>query len=151
MDGLTLAAPPDASPLDDPLRLPLLPPTTVATFGPTLVVAPHPDDESLGCGGALALLEAAGIPAHVLFVSDGTGSHVDSPSFPPARLRALREAEALAALARLGLAADRATFLRLPDTAVPQAGHADFDAAATQVHALLLAHCPTTLLVPWRG
>ena len=151
MDELTLAAPPIDSPLDDPPRLPLLPATTVATFGPTLVIAPHPDDESLGCGGALALLAAAAIPAHVLFVSDGTGSHLDSPTFPPERLRAIREAEALAALARLGLTADHATFLRLPDTAVPQEGHPDFNAAVTRFHTLLLARRPATVLVPWRG
>ena len=37
----------DESPLDHPDQLPLDPPETVAAFGPTLVVAPHQDDELL--------------------------------------------------------------------------------------------------------
>lgn len=144
-------ASPTGTVLDDPLALPLLPPGTAAAFGATLVVAPHQDDESLGCGGAIALLADAGLPVHVLFVSDGTGSHLDAPSCPPERLRAIREGEALAALARLGLGADSATFLRLPDTAVPQEGHPGFASAVARIRALLLARQPATVLVPWRG
>lgn len=151
MGELTATITIPVSPLDDPLALPLLPPETVADFGATLVIAPHPDDESLGCGGAIALLADAGLPVRVLFVSDGTGSHVGSPTYPPERLRAVREAEALAALAHLGLAPDAATFLRLPDTAVPQEGHPDFAATASRLQTLLEAWSPTTILLPWRG
>ena len=77
-----------------PAALPLVPAETVRAWGKTLVVAPHPDDESLGCGGAIALLSGFGCPVHVLFISDGTGSHPNSRKFPPPALRALRESEA---------------------------------------------------------
>ena len=40
-----------------------------------LVVAPHPDDESLGCGGLIAKLAASGSAFCVLFVTDGGASH----------------------------------------------------------------------------
>lgn len=36
-----------------------------------LVLAPHPDDEVLGCGGLVAALLDAGVPVHVVVVSDG--------------------------------------------------------------------------------
>ena len=36
-----------------------------------LVVAPHPDDEVFGCGGCAALYAIAGVPVHVLVLTDG--------------------------------------------------------------------------------
>ena len=99
--------------LEAPERHPLRPLDTVA--GPVAVVAPHPDDESLACGGLLAGLASAGVAVRVVVVTDGTGSHPASLRYPPGRLRALREAETLAALAALGLTASAVRFLRQPD------------------------------------
>jgi len=36
-----------------------------------LVLAPHQDDEAIGAGGALILASAAGVPIHIVFVTDG--------------------------------------------------------------------------------
>jgi hypothetical protein len=36
-----------------------------------LVVAPHPDDDALGCGGTMALMSGGGRPPHVVFLTDG--------------------------------------------------------------------------------
>ncbi len=41
-----------------------------------LVVAAHPDDEVLGCGGTLARHVAEGDAVHVLFMADGVGSRL---------------------------------------------------------------------------
>ena len=139
-----------SSPLGHPEALPLQPPEALDRFGRTLVVAPHPDDESLGCGGAIALLRARGHSVHVLFVSDGTLSHPSSPSYPAPRLAALREDEALAALAALGLERTAATFLRLKDRAVPSPRAAGFDAERDRCRALIEDIGPQTILVPWR-
>jgi LmbE family N-acetylglucosaminyl deacetylase len=43
-----------------------------------LVVAAHPDDEVLGCGGTLARHAAAGDTVHVLIVAEGATSRDDS-------------------------------------------------------------------------
>jgi LmbE family N-acetylglucosaminyl deacetylase len=40
-----------------------------------LVVAPHPDDETLGCGGLIADLSLTGFAVRVVIVSDGSKSH----------------------------------------------------------------------------
>ncbi|MGF1665032.1 MAG: glycosyltransferase [Acidimicrobiia bacterium] len=39
--------------------------------GASLVIAPHPDDEALGCGGTMAALTAAGQQVGVVFMTDG--------------------------------------------------------------------------------
>ena len=63
----------------------------------------------------------------VVIVTDGSGSHPSSQSYPSARLGDLREHEALQAVTVLGLSAERLHFLRLRDTATPQSGP-EFDA-----------------------
>jgi len=118
--------------------------------GGLVVVAPHPDDESLGCGGVIAEACALGRDVRVIVLSDGTGSHPNSPSYPPRRLRALREVETEAAARHLGLAPSAVTFLRLPDRAVPTEGEAARAAVATIADAARAAGA-TALLVTWAG
>ncbi|WP_428391808.1 PIG-L deacetylase family protein [Lichenicoccus sp.] len=113
-----------------------------------MILAPHADDETLGCGGLIAELCARGRPPLVVIVTDGTGSHPNSATWPPSRLRALREHEARAATAVLGLPDPCLGFLRLRDTAAPREGDA-FEAACRAI-ALRASACDT-LLAPWLG
>jgi LmbE family N-acetylglucosaminyl deacetylase len=89
---------------------------------PLLVIAPHPDDETLGCGGLIAECQARGHPVYVLVLTDGSGSHPRSQAYPGPRLAALREREAREATATLGLPDDRIWFLGLPDGKAPLSG-----------------------------
>lgn len=91
-------------------------------ISPIVVLAPHPDDESLACGGLIAAARAAGLRVIVIFVSDGTGSHPNSTAYPPVRLKALREEEAKQACAELGVGGEDLLFLGLPDRSVPHSG-----------------------------
>lgn len=111
-----------------------------------LILAPHPDDESLGCGGLIAACCQAGILPRVAILTDGAASHPGSATHPPARLAAVREAEARIALGRLGLPPGHVVFLRFPDTGMPQAGDA-FEAAK----AMLAVRCTaqTVIIGPW--
>jgi LmbE family N-acetylglucosaminyl deacetylase len=124
--------------------------TDLKTIGSALVLAPHPDDESLGCGGTIALLREKGYAVHVLFVSDGTMSHPNSNAYPASRLRDLREQEAREALRRLHVDADACTFLRYPDRRVPTSHNLGFPEAVTRVAALLDEVRPTTVFMPWQ-
>ena len=45
-----------------------------------LIIAAHPDDEVLGCGGTIANHTAKGDTVHVLFMTNGLGSRVESSS-----------------------------------------------------------------------
>ncbi|WP_017614634.1 PIG-L deacetylase family protein [Nocardiopsis salina] len=76
-----------------------------------VVVAPHPDDEVLGFGGSLSMLAERGVRLRVVSVTDGEGSHPDSPTTAPEELVRLRAEERSAALADLG--ADDADVVRL--------------------------------------
>ncbi|WP_375446510.1 PIG-L deacetylase family protein [uncultured Fibrella sp.] len=124
-------------------------PIDARSLGRTLVLAPHPDDESLGCGGTLALLRRAGFSVHVIFISDGTQSHPNSATYPAHRLRDLRETEAIEALRELGVSEKEATFLRLPDRNVPVPNAPGFVEVVGQLATILQSFGPTTVLVPF--
>ena len=87
---------------------------------PFIVIAPHPDDESLASGGLIAEACRQGLRGKVVVVSDGAGSHPNSKAYPPERLRVLREEEARQAGAELGLNPEQMLFLGLPDRFVPE-------------------------------
>ena len=123
----------------------------VADLGSTVVVAPHPDDEALGCGGLLALLARAGQPVAAVLVSDGTMSHPGSVVFSAPARRAVRTAEFLHALTILGADEAAPLLLNLPDGQVPAAADApEFAAAVGQLRAFLERQQAATVLVPWR-
>lgn len=122
----------------------LLPP------GGVLVLSPHPDDETLGCGGLLALAAQGGRRVRVVLVSDGAASHPGSAVWPPRRLAALRLREMRAALAVLGPGAGALLALGLPDGAIPDAGPA-FEAALAAVLAGPAREIgASTVLTTWR-
>lgn len=64
-----------------------------------LVLAPHPDDEIFGCGGAIALYARQAVPVHVHILTDGAGYAQQAQR---AQIRATRQEESRLALARLG-------------------------------------------------
>ncbi len=125
---------------------------TISTLAaPLLVVAPHPDDETLGCGGAIALLQLQQQDVRILVISDGTQSHPNSKRYPPAALRDLRQCETLRAMNILGVSNTAVSFLDLPDTSVPQVESSDFPSAVHRCQAYLSSLPPLkTILVPWR-
>lgn len=122
----------------------------LAELGTTLVVAPHADDETLGCGGLLALLGDAAQAVFAVLVSDGTASHPHSRRFDARARAALRNAEWQTALCLLGVPAERLRRLDLADGDVPHAGDARFAAAAARLRAVVDRIAPATILVPWR-
>jgi LmbE family N-acetylglucosaminyl deacetylase len=115
-----------------------------------VVVAPHPDDESLGCGGLIYLLAAAGSSFHTIFVTDGGASHPNSPSWPRHRLAARREDEAAAALDRLGIGEHPRTFLRLRDRETPELSAVARGAALSRLAKIFQSVRPDLVLLPWR-
>ncbi len=125
-------------------------PLQVHELGSTVVLAPHPDDETLGCGGTVALLRQANIQVHVIFVSDGSMSHPNSKKYPVEKRIALRETEATEALQILGVDSAGAIFMRLQDSEVPALHQPGFDEAVKMLQQHLRLLQPATLIVPWK-
>ena len=78
------------------------------------LIAPHPDDEVLGVGGALAMLSAGGADIQVVCVTDGEASHGESRVWTHERLARERPVESIRSLHLLGVDAT-ITRLGLPD------------------------------------
>jgi LmbE family N-acetylglucosaminyl deacetylase len=103
---------------------------------PALVIAPHPDDETFGCGALISLKRQAGIPVRVVFLTSGeaVGSGIDDK--PETIIRA-RQAQAFAACRHLGVEAADVNWLDLPDGKLPRGGQPGFDEAVERLLAEL--------------
>ncbi len=131
-------------------RLPMGCLNDITGGGTCIVVAPHPDDESLGCGGLIAACVASGVLPLVVVLTDGAGSHRNSRAFPPDRLRTVRAREVLDAVACLGLPPGRVAFLGEPDSAAPHAGPA-FKSVVTRLAKMIGRETTcTAVLAPWQ-
>jgi LmbE family N-acetylglucosaminyl deacetylase len=86
--------------------------TLVPEGARAVIIAPHPDDEILGCGGFLQLLAAAGRALQLISVTDGSASHPGSERWPVERLSVVRPQESAEALRRLGVPMHRVKWLR---------------------------------------
>ncbi len=86
-------------------------------LSPLLLIIPHPDDETLGCGGLIAEASDHNLDVSILYLTDGAASHRGSASWPAKRLAKVRRGEALSALDVLGVRADHVLFLDWPDAA----------------------------------
>ncbi|QAA80910.1 methyltransferase domain-containing protein [Aequorivita sp. H23M31] len=85
-------------------------------IGNALILAPHPDDEVLGCGGLIQFLLEQNISVFVCFVTSGGASHPNSKEYPPKKLAALREKEAIKSCEILGVKKEDVFFMRQPDS-----------------------------------
>jgi LmbE family N-acetylglucosaminyl deacetylase len=103
----------------------VLPPLDASTV--LLVVAPHPDDETLCCAGVIQRVLSAGGRASVVWITSGDGSElgelvIEKSLFGnPEKMRAyakLRMREARAAASALGVPASAQLFLGYPDGGV---------------------------------
>lgn len=106
----------------------------------TVVIAPHPDDETLGAGGLIAHLRSHSVDVTILAITDGENAYADAID-----IRCTRQREQNAALARLGVPASSIHRLHLTDSAVTESEDALVD--------LLLPHISATthVLAPWPG
>lgn len=80
---------------------------------PTFVLAPHPDDETVGAGGFIGNLRKRDTEVTVIAVTDGENAYPDQTGLGP-----VRRQEQTEALKALGVDADHIRRLALPDREV---------------------------------
>ncbi|TDT63120.1 bifunctional PIG-L family deacetylase/class I SAM-dependent methyltransferase [Frigoribacterium sp. PhB116] len=124
----------------------------VGASGPVVVLAAHPDDETLGAGSLIAQLVRQGRAVTVVVVTDGAASHPRSTSTPAGSLRELRLAEARAALDELVDPAGLGAPIELVALGVADGGLREArDVVRRQLADLLAERRPVLVLAPWRG
>ncbi len=114
-----------------------------------IVFSPHQDDETLGCGGAIALKRDRGVAVKVVFLTDGKGSHRSSP-MQADKLNQVRKQEALTALQILGIDPTDISFLDLPDGQLQNLSKSQHQYAIDQLTQLIQSFQPGEIYVPHR-
>jgi LmbE family N-acetylglucosaminyl deacetylase len=104
-----------------------------------LILAAHPDDDVLGCGGTIAKLSQEGKKIHVAFLSDGVSSRGISQKKFKDELKSRRKAS-VAALKILGV--DSISFNDFPDNKMDSVPLIDIVQA---IEVLISKHVPSTV------
>jgi len=111
------------------------------TLRNAVVLAAHPDDESMGCAGTIALLRGAGARVTVVFITDGELTR--GADLPVAEVARRRRTEAQTACRSLGV--EDVRFWGLPDGSLTER----VDEVAAHAERLLAEIAPDGVLLPW--
>lgn len=132
-------------------EMPLFAPEQVSKqFGISMILAPHPDDEALGCAGLIQYLLEQNTPVFVCFVTSGDASHPNSKKYPGKILAELRENEAKKACEILGVQPSHVFFLKQPDSLLNQLDEEEKQILVEKLSTLMETNKISSLVVPWR-
>lgn len=132
---------------------------TVAAKDRILVLAPHPDDESVATAGLLMAARRVGAAVRLICMTDGDNNPWAQRGFERrlwigardrARFAAIRREETQAALAVLGVSGDEVGFLALPDQGVTGLLLRSSSRITSAVRAEIAAFAPTLMVLPSR-
>lgn len=106
------------------LFLPTLTKKSILTNKRTLIIAPHPDDETFGCGGLIMQKIQDGTDAYILFLTNGEKS---LHTVPAAELKQKRRTSAIKASELLGVSENNLYWIDLADGNIPRLGTLEFN------------------------
>ena len=112
----------------------------------TIIIAPHPDDEVIGCAGLIQALVERGTPPHVIILTGGEGSHRGCCNTSAEEIIAARHQLTLKAAVTLGLPESHIHCLCYSDGGVALE-HPETE----RLQALLSELVPQSVFVPHRG
>ncbi len=114
--------------------------------GATLIVAPHPDDEVIGCGGLIARLVSQGNPPYIVIMTGGEGSHNQCCSLSSTEIVNARRGLTRDALEILGVPPSNIRELDFPDGGI-DAGHRQVAALRSEIEEIR----PDCVFIPHWG
>jgi N-acetylglucosamine malate deacetylase 1 len=114
----------------------------------SLIFAPHPDDETLGCGGLIALRRHQQASVKVVVLTDGQSSHTSVSTIQPTELGEARKRETVAALAVLGVEPTHLYFLDQPDGSLQSLQGEARQSLIQQLVDLIRAFQPQDVFIP---
>lgn len=117
-------------------------------FHRILLLAPHQDDETLGCGGLIQRCCRRKADVRVVFLTDGSVSHPNSSSHAPKERCTVRCLEAKDALATLGVEHEKIFFLNALDSALPNRGEEGYSYYLAKVNALAAQQDSDLIICP---
>jgi LmbE family N-acetylglucosaminyl deacetylase len=110
-----------------------------------MIFSPHPDDETLGCGGMMIRKRQMGADIKVIFMTDGCRSHAHL--MPAQELRLRRQQEAIAATQVLGIEPQDVLFLGFTDGTLQESQAL----AVPKLINLLQQFQPQEIFIPYRA
>ena len=111
--------------------------------GQTVIIAPHPDDEVLGCGGLIARLVQEGLPPHVIIMTGGEQSHNGCCNISGKEIIQNRHKLTLNAMEILGIPSSKVYCLNFHD-----GGIAMTDSETMNLSRLINSLQPDIVLIP---
>jgi LmbE family N-acetylglucosaminyl deacetylase len=108
-----------------------------------IVFSPHPDDETLGCGGTIIKKKKAGANVKIIFITDGSLSHPHLISAK--KMKSIRAKEAVAASRILGVEEKDVFFLEFEDTKLSKKKNS----VIPKVIEILLHEEPDEVFIPY--
>ena len=112
-----------------------------------VVIAPHPDDETFGCGGMIALRRNMGSRVVIIFLSRGEASHRSCCDTAVGKISTKRREHATDAMSVLGVDATNLYWLGLPDAYIPTRNDSQFADAVSALSELLVEIKPQIIYV----
>lgn len=114
----------------------------------SMIIAPHPDDEVLACGGLIASKKSKGAKVAVVFLTDGKASHKGCCNTAPEKIGLARRRLAIEAGEIIGLKDGDIFWLGLSDGRIPRQGKPDFKMSVERLAKLIEEIKPQEVYAP---
>ena len=119
--------------------------------GKVIVFAPHPDDETFGCGGTIAKKMAEGHEVLIVVMTDGRYAFLKMLNIntnpTPEELKEIRKEEVKRAAKILGVPEKNLIFLDFEDGRLQD----NIEEAKGKVTEILRVHCPVEVYFPYKN